>query len=128
ELMERVLGENGRTIWNKANGVDNTPIVPYSEQKSMSTETTFDKDTTDMYYLRRVLITMVDELSFDLRKSEKLTGCITVKIRYSNFDTHTKQSKIPYTSSDNAISQKVLDLFNTLYSRRMMIRLIGIKF
>lgn len=128
ELMERVLGENGRTIWNKANGVDNSPIVPYSEQKSMSTETTFDKDTTDMYYLRRVLITMVDELSFDLRKSEKLTGCITVKIRYSNFDTYTKQSRIPYTSSDISITQKVLELFNVLYSRRMMIRLIGIKF
>lgn len=128
ELMERVLGENGRTIWNKANGIDNSPVVPYSEQKSISTETTFDKDTTDMYYLRKVLITMVDELSFDLRKNERLTGCITLKIRYSNFDTHTKQTRIRYTSSEITIAQKVLELFTALYSRRMMIRLIGIKF
>lgn len=128
ELMEQVLGENGRTIWNKANGIDRSPVIPYAEQKSMSTERTFERDTTDMLLLRKELITMVDNLSFDLRKNEKLTGCIAIKIRYSNFDTHVKQARIPYTSSEITIVQKILELFQQLYSRRMMIRLIGIKF
>lgn len=128
ELMEQVLGENGRTIWNKANGIDRSPVIPYTEQKSMSTERTFERDTTDMLLLKKELITMVDNLSFDLRKNEKLTGCIAIKIRYSNFDTHVKQARIPYTSSEITIVQKILELFQQLYSRRMMIRLIGIKF
>ena len=122
DLMEQVLGENGRTIWDKANGIDKSPVIPYSEQKSMSTEQTYDRDTTDMQKLRKDIITMVDFLSFDLIKMNKLTGCVSIKIRYSNFDTHTKQARIPYTSYDISIIQKILELFQTLYTRRMMIR------
>uniref|UniRef100_A0A0N5A7H7 IMS_C domain-containing protein n=1 Tax=Parastrongyloides trichosuri TaxID=131310 RepID=A0A0N5A7H7_PARTI len=99
------MGENGVTIWNKANGNDNSLVVPYRDQKSMSKETTYEQDTIDMVVLKKTLIKMVDHLAFDLRKEKKLTGCITLKIRYSNFDTHTQQIKIPYTNSDK-------DLFN----------------
>ena len=126
--MQRVLGENGVSIWKKANGLDDSPVVPYAEQKSMSKEHTFDKDTIDMGLLKKIMLTMVDELAFDLRKDKKLTSCITLKIRYSNFDTHTKQLKISYTSSERTISEKVLELFEKLYTRRMLIRLIGVKF
>lgn len=126
--MRRVMGENGVTIWNKANGKDNSLVVPYRDQKSMSKETTYEQDTIDMLLLKKTLIKMVDNLAFDLRKDKKLTGCITLKIRYSNFDTHTQQVKIPYTNSDKTIIEKVMLLFKKLYSRRMLIRLIGIKF
>jgi len=126
--MQRVLGENGVSIWKKANGLDDSPVVPYAEQKSMSKEHTFDKDTIDMDLLKKIMLTMIDELAFDLRKDKKLTSCITLKIRYSNFDTHTKQLKISYTSSERVISARVLELFEKLYTRRMLIRLIGVKF
>jgi len=126
--MQRVLGENGVSIWKKANGIDTSPVVPFSEQKSMSKETTYQQDTIDMALLKKTLYAMVDALAFDLRKEKKLTGCITLKIRYSNFDTHTQQLRIPYTNSDKVIIEKVLELFKKLYSRRMLIRLIGIKF
>ncbi|RZM22786.1 MAG: DNA polymerase IV, partial [Pedobacter sp.] len=126
--MRRVLGENGVSIWNKANGQDNSPVVPFREQKSMSKETTFQIDTIDMDILRRTLIAMVDELAYDLRTQQKLTGCITLKIRYSNFDTHTQQISINYSNSDRVITEKVMELFKKLYSRRMLIRLIGVKF
>lgn len=126
--MRRVLGENGVTIWNKANGLDSSLVVPFRDQKSMSKETTYEQDTIDMDLLKKTLISMVDKLAFDLRQEQKLTGCITLKIRYSNFDTHTQQVKIAYTNSDKAIIQKVMALFTKLYSRRMLIRLIGIKF
>ncbi|MGJ1435680.1 DNA polymerase IV [Sphingobacterium siyangense] len=126
--MRKVLGENGVSIWNKANGLDKSPVVPFREQKSMSKETTFEADTTDMERLRKTLVTMVDQLAYELRKDGKLTGCITLKIRYSNFDTHTQQVKVSYTNSDKQITEKVMELFKKLYSRRMLIRLIGVKF
>ncbi|PTX09442.1 DNA polymerase IV [Sphingobacterium faecium] len=126
--MRRVMGENGVSIWQKANGQDNTPVVPFREQKSMSKETTFQIDTIDMNILRRTLIAMVDELAYELRAQQKLTGCITIKIRYSNFDTHTQQISINYSNSDRVITEKVMELFKKLYSRRMLIRLIGVKF
>lgn len=126
--LRRVLGENGISIWKKANGLDESPVVSFQQQKSMSKETTYQNDTIDMEVLRKTLAKMVNELAFDLRKEQKLTGCITLKIRYSNFDTHTKQIRIPYTNSDRVIDEKIKELFTKLYSRRMLIRLIGVKF
>lgn len=128
ELMQRVLGENGITIWRKANGIDDSLVVPYVERKSMSTETTFDKDTIDITYLRKIITKQVDELSFDLRKDNRVTSCITLKLRYSNFETYTKQVRIPYTASCKTLTEKCLELFDKLYSRRILIRLIGVKF
>lgn len=126
--LRAVLGENGVSIWNKANAIDSTPVVPFQEQKSMSKETTFVTDTIDMEVLNRTLVTMVDELAYNLRCKQKLTGCITLKIRYSNFDTYTQQLAIPFTNSDRVITEKVQILFKKLYSKRMLIRLIGVKF
>ncbi|NJI72713.1 MULTISPECIES: DNA polymerase IV [unclassified Sphingobacterium] len=126
--MKHVMGENGVTIWRKANGLDDSLVLPFREQKSMSKETTFQQDTIDMDLLRRTLIGMVDTLAFELRKDQKLTSSITLKIRYSNFDTHTQQVKVAFTNSDKLITEKVMALFKKLYSRRMLIRLIGIKF
>ena len=128
EMMFQVMGKNGIVVWKKANGVDNTPVVQYSERKSISTERTFDKDTTNIVNLKNLLTSMVEKISFELRKKQKLTGCITVKIRYSNFDTHTLQKHIPYTSFDHILMQTASELFDRLYTRRMLIRLIGVRF
>jgi DNA polymerase-4 len=128
QVMQKVLGENGQSIWQKANGIDNNPVVPYSEQKSMSTETTFDKDTTDIEMLKNKLVAMVDRLAFDLRKSKRVTGCVTLKLKYSDFQTHTFQRRIGYTASDHVLLNHILELFKLNYTRRVLIRLIGIKF
>ncbi len=128
ELMQKVLGkEGGISIWQKANGIDTTPVVPYTEQKSISTEQTFATDTTDVIGLNSLLVAMTEEIAFELRKQGKLAGCITVKIRYANFDTHTQQLSIPYTASDHTLISKAKDLFQKLYQRRMLIRLIGVR-
>jgi DNA polymerase-4 len=128
ELLQNVLGENGITIWRKANGIDNTPVKPYSEQKSMSIEETFDQDTIDVSMLKNILIAMTEKLCFRMRGENKMTSCVTVKIRYSNFDTHTMQCRIPYTSCDHTIISRVKELFDKAYNRRMLIRLVGVKF
>ena len=127
EMLMRVLGENGKSLWNRANGIDNNPVEPYSERKSISTETTFQEDTTDPEKLNNTLVRMVEELGFSLRKQNKLTACITVKLRYSNFDTHTKQAHIPYTASDHILLETARNLFSKLYERRMLIRLVGVR-
>lgn len=128
ELMEQVLGQNGISIWKKANGIDNSPIEQYSEQKSMSSEQTFEHDTMDVKSLKALLAGMAEKLAYDLRAQEKLTACVTVKIRYSDFNTYTQQMRIPYTSLDHTLIAKVQELFDKLYQKRMLIRLVGIKF
>lgn len=126
-FLMSAFGKNGIALWNKANGIDDSPVVPYMEQKSISTENTFDQDTIDVKRLKSILIAMVEKVAFELREQKKLTSCVTVKIRYSNFDTETKQIHIPYTSSDQIILRVVLQLFDKLYNRRMLIRLVGVR-
>jgi DNA polymerase-4 len=128
DVMSKALGENGTSIWKKANAIDPSPVVPYQERKSISTERTFDQDTIDIHKLRGLLIAMTENLAFQLRKGEKLTSCVTVKLRYSDFQTETMQCRIPYTSADHILIPKILELFEKLYSRRVLIRLIGVRF
>jgi len=128
EMLEKLMGKNGIEIWKRANGIDLTPVISYSEQKSISTEHTFEKDTTDLARLNQILASMVEKIAYELRKQEKLASCITVKIRYSNFDTHTLQKRIPYTSFDHVLTDVAKELFGKLYQRRMLIRLIGVRF
>ncbi|MBL7857163.1 MAG: DNA polymerase IV [Cyclobacteriaceae bacterium] len=126
-FLVSAFGKNGLSLWNKAHGIDESPVVPYSEQKSISTESTFEEDTIDVKRLKSVLIAMVEKVAFQLREQKKLTSCVTVKIRYSNFDTETKQIHIPYTSSDYTLLKTVNQLFDKLYNRRMLIRLVGVR-
>ncbi|MTI22313.1 DNA polymerase IV [Fulvivirga sp. RKSG066] len=128
ELMEKVLGKNGVTIWRKANGIDDSPVEPYSERKSISTERTFDKDTTDVEKLKGIMLAMAENLAFQLPRGEKLTACVTVKVRYSDFNTYTLQNRLPYTSADHILIPKVLELFERLYNKRLLVRLIGVRF
>jgi DNA polymerase-4 len=127
QFLTSAFGKNGLSLWNKAHGVDNSPVVPYSEQKSISTECTFDSDTIDVKKMKNILIAMVEKIAFTLREQKKLASCVTVKIRYSNFDTETKQVQIPYTASDHVLLRIVRELFDKLYQRRMLIRLVGVR-
>ncbi|SEE44651.1 DNA polymerase IV [Polaribacter dokdonensis] len=127
EMMISVLGKNGKTIWKRANGLDNPPIITYHERKSLSTERTYNKDTIDVKKLKETIFAMAENLAYQLRKGNKLASVFSVKIRYSDFNTYSKQIKIPYTSADHIIIPTVLDLFQKLYQRRLLIRLIGVK-
>ncbi|AZA83728.1 DNA polymerase IV [Chryseobacterium lactis] len=127
-VLQQMIGENGRELWKKANGIDENPVIPYSERKSISTERTFTSDTMDIVELKRLLAGMAEQLAYQLRKEKWLTSTVAVKIRYANFDTETKQCKVAYTSADHTLSRVALDLFNKAYTRRMRLRLIGLRF
>jgi DNA polymerase IV len=128
EMIERLLGKNGITIWEKANGIDDSAVTPYVHRKSISHEETFDVDTTDVLFLQQILISAVEKLCFQLRQAKQLTGNLTVKIKYANFDTHSASSQLKYTSYDHILISQAKEIFNRLYDRRMLIRLLGVRF
>ena len=127
EVLHSVLGKNGLIIWERANGIDTRPIVPFTERKSISRERTYEGDTADMDKLRATLTAMGESLAFQLRMDDQLTACITVKLKYSDFSVHSKQIRIPYTSADHLIIPKIQELFTKLYERRLLIRLVGVR-
>ncbi|RFC53145.1 DNA polymerase IV [Brumimicrobium aurantiacum] len=127
ELLEQVFGKMGRAIWKKAHGIDTSPVVQYNEKKSISTEHTFEQDSIDIQRIRALLCGMGEKLTYKLRLSHKVTACVTVKVRYSDFQTKTLQRKIPYTAADHEIIPLILTLFNQLYQRRVRVRLVGVR-
>ena len=128
ELMDRLLGKNGISIWEKAQGLDHTPVIPYNERKSISSSITFERDTIDVRKLKDILSTMAEKLAFCLRNGKKLTSCVTVTVRYSDFDTRSRQVRVPYTSCDHTLIEKVMSLFDQLYQRRVLVRLVGVRY
>jgi len=128
EMMERVFGKNGILMWKKANGIDKSPVIPYRERKSISTERTFDRDTTDVDKLHGIILAMAENLIYQLRRGNRLTACVTFKIRYSDFQTYTVQRRIPYSASDHTVIPVVMELFKKLYHRRLLVRLVGVRF
>ena len=127
-ILQQMIGANGKELWKKANGIDENPVVPYSEKKSISSERTFATDSIDVLEIKRLISGMAEKLAYQLRQEKWLTSTVVIKIRYSNFDTETKQHKIAYTSADHTLSRVALELFNKVYTRRMRIRLVGLRF
>ena len=128
DLIFKTLHKPGLEIWHKAHGIDERPVIPFHERKSISTERTFESDTIDVVKLRNLLSAMAENLAFQLRKGNKLCACVTVKIRYSDFNTYSSQAKIPYTSADHTLIKRTLELFDKLFQRRQLIRLVGVRF
>jgi DNA polymerase-4 len=128
DMMERIMGKNGIAIWKKANGIDLTPVIQHNERKSISTERTFNRDTIDVVKLKGILSAMAENLAYQLRRGDKLSGCVTIKVRYSDFQTQTLQKKIPYTAADHELIPMVLELFERAFNRRLLVRLIGVRY
>jgi len=126
-LLESRFGKSGIELSRKANGIDLSPVIPYSEQKSISKEETFESDTIDVHFLQSELVRLSENVAFQLRQQRKLCGCVAVKLRYSNFDTYTRQAMIAYSASDEVILRTVKELFKKLYDKRLLVRLIGVR-
>jgi DNA polymerase IV len=128
ELMERYVGKWGEALWHKAHGIGSAEINTDWEQKSMSHENTFDTDYTDVDFLHEELVRLTEKTAYSLREDEKLTGCVTVKIRYSDFETTSRQETVDYTALDDVLIAKVKDLFNKSYQKKRPVRLLGVRF
>ncbi|HEY1023995.1 MAG TPA: DNA polymerase IV [Sphingobacteriaceae bacterium] len=125
--LERVFGKAGLYMWEKANGIDNSPVEPYHERKSISTEHTFEHDIAGSVFLDELLVSMTEQLTYSLRTEKKYAACIAVKIRYSNFDTHSQQMAITPTNADHVLFPLIRKLFRNAYQKGRPIRLIGVR-
>ena len=128
EHLEKIAGKWGEALWHKAHGIGSTEITTDWEQKSMSHENTFDADYTDVGFLHKELVRLTEKTAYSLREDEKLTGCITVKIRYSDFETTSRQETVDYTALDDVLIAKVKDLFNKSWQKGRPVRLLGVRF
>jgi DNA polymerase IV len=128
EVLERYVGKWGKSLWQKAHGIGSVEIATDWEQKSMSHENTFDKDYTDIKFLHSELVRLTEKTAYSLREDEVMTGCVTIKIRYSDFETMSRQETIDYTALDDLLIAKVKDLFNKSYQKGRPVRLLGVRF
>lgn len=128
EVLQSMIGKNGLELWKRANGIDNTPVEPYTERKSLSTEHTYLQDTIDIKKVESLILGMVEKLAYQARREQWLVATVVVKIRYANFDTESVQRKIAYTACDHILAKTAIELFHKLYNRRMRIRLVGVSF
>jgi DNA polymerase-4 len=102
-------------------------VHAYHEAKSISTENTFEENKTDVDFLLSELVRMTEKVAYELRRDEKLTGCIAVKIRYPDFETTSKQTTIDYTLRDDELIPVAIDLFHKLYRKGQPVRLLGVR-
>lgn len=127
EELEERLGKWGIDLWYKSQGIHNGEVSQYHEAKSVSSENTFDENKTDMRFLMSELVRLVEKISYELRQDEKVAGCVTVKIRYPDFETTSRQTTIPYTCADDEIIPVAKELFQQLYRKGQPVRLLGVR-
>jgi DNA polymerase IV len=125
--LEQRLGKHGGELWHKAHGRHNSAVTPYYEAKSVSCENTFHEDTADIPFLMGELVKQVEKISHELRDDGKLAGCLTVKIRYKDFETTTRQMTITPTDYDHELIPQAKELFHKLYRKGQYVRLLGVR-
>ncbi|HEU5052639.1 MAG TPA: DNA polymerase IV [Hanamia sp.] len=127
EKLEKLLGKWGYELWHKVQGTHTSVITPYRESKSISKENTFFENVTDVDFLMSEIVRMTEVICFKLRQEEKSAACVTIKIRYPDFETTSQQITIPYTSADDEIIPVAKALFNKLYRKGKPVRLLGVR-
>jgi DNA polymerase-4 len=102
-------------------------VHQYHEAKSISTENTFEENKISIEFLLSELVRMTEKVAYELRKDEKLAGCVAVKIRYPDFETTSRQTTIDYTFRDDELIPQAIDLFHKLYRKGEPVRLLGVR-
>lgn len=125
--LVRLFGQNGRDLWHHANAIDNRPVSPNSETRSVSQETTFRLDVHDLKILEKTLHDQAREVSHQLRKKELAGRTIRLKIRWQDFTTRTRQTTLS-GATDNAeeVFQTALKLLHAVRDQDQPVRLIGV--
>lgn len=127
ENLEKEFGKYGYSLWRKSEGLSDGPVSNYHEAKSISTENTFQENSSNIDFLMQELVRMTEKVAYELRQDNKLAGCIAVKIRYPNFDTTSKQTSIDFTCRDDELIPIAKNLFQKLYKHGNLVRLLGVR-
>jgi len=127
EELEERLGKWGIDLWYKSQGIHHGEVSNYHEAKSISSEHTFDENKLDINFLKSELVRLTEKIAFELRQDAKVAGCVAVKIRYTDFETVSRQTTIPYTCADDEFIPVVKELFDKLYKKGEPVRLLGVR-
>jgi DNA polymerase IV len=126
-VLERQFGQAGREMSLHARGIDDRPVTVEHAAKSISSETTFERDVTSPDVLRETLLRLSEEVARELRRKELCAGTVRLKIRWHDFSTHTRQaSLLQPTDQDGEIFETVQRLLNGIWTDRRPVRLIGV--
>ena len=125
--LEAYFGNNALEMHARALGIDPSPVHSEREVKSVSNEVTFTKDTTDSEVLRQTLRALADKVGYRLRQAGLAGSVVQIKLRYSNFETLTRQTALPQpTNLDDEIYAAAEKLFEANIIPTRAVRLIGI--
>lgn len=125
--VEKMFGKHGSDLWYQCNAIDDRQVVSFHEPKSCSSENTFQADTADENFLQREITRLSEKVGYEVRAEGKMSGCIAVKLRYSNFETVSRQSIVSYTASDHNILTVARQLFLSLWDKKRPVRLLGVR-
>ncbi len=127
-FMQSVFGNVGQHFLNLANGQDSRRVSSERKTKSISHETTFEKDVDDMSVLRSYLIDLCEQVAARLRVKQFHAKTINIKLRYPDFKTITRSVSLDHPdNSTDVLLERAVGLFTkTMQQNKSAIRLIGV--
>jgi len=127
-ILQGILGENGTKIKQLAQGIDNSPVCPIEESKSIGREMTFPENITNKDELTKIILDFSQNIGYTARKRGYAGKTVTLKVRFHDFKTIQKSGSLQYaTNLDNIIFQKARELLNLITIKSPGIRLLGVK-
>ena len=126
--LEEMFGAWGVALAERARGRDDSPVIAETARpKSIGRESTFSQDTSDRAEVRAMLYALTERAARQLREEGLLARCVTVKVRYADFQTVTAARTLPaLTDQDKLLYETALGQVERLMIRRMRIRLVGV--
>jgi DNA polymerase-4 len=126
-LLSAVFGKWGRQMSERARGLCISPVTESREPKSISREVTFSTDTVDPLVLETTLCRLTERAGYGLRRLGMTAGTVGIKLRHADFKTISRSRSIPASDDDVTIFRTARALLEKAFSRRVRIRLLGVK-
>ncbi len=125
--LVRLFGKYGHDLWKHANGQDDSPVEPEHTIKSISAETTFERDIRDPVLLRQTMQELTEQVGRRLREQGMVAGTVRIKVRWPDFSSQTRQFSLSQGASEDSVIEGVAwDLLERLWDGNRPIRLIGV--
>ncbi len=126
EYFAAAFGKYGIDLWRKANGEGTEYLTIQRERKSISKETTFDEDVTSNEFLKKTLFELTEKICQKVRNRNWAASTISIKLRYSDFQTLTRSRTIKPTDDDKIVFDTAWQLLDKAHTRRVAVRLVGV--
>ena len=127
DTLTNNFGSHGEHLWRLAHGIDDEPVVPEREAKSISHETTFEQDIDDLDVLRAWLVDLTEQVGWRLRRHGLKGRTVHLKVRFADFSTITRSQTLPApTNITHELWQTADDMLcQRLPTGHLPIRLLG---